>query len=107
MRRRESDFASEDTNATARHLGELVRQARLARAWSQAGLAERSGVSKATLSRIEKGAVEPSLGLWLAVLGALGLTYALRDVRDRVSEALLDRTRTQRARPRRRDDLDF
>lgn len=107
MRRREADFATAEVQAAARHLGSLIRQARLARKWSQTLLAERARVSKPTLSRIEKGAVEPSIGLWLAVLEALGLSSIPRDVRDPVSEALLNTTRTQRARTGRRDDLDF
>lgn len=107
MRRREANFATAESQAVARHLGGLVRQARLARGWSQAALAERARVSKPTLSRIEKGAVEPGLGLWLAVFEALGLLSLLRAVQDPVSESLLDTTRAQRARARRRDDLDF
>ena len=107
MRRREVDFSSYPVRTTAQHLGGLIRQARLARHWTQAALAERARVSKATLSRIEKGAVEPAIGLWLSVLEALGLLTLLDRLEDPGSAAFLDQTRKQRARPRVRDDLDF
>lgn len=107
MRRKESDFASPVAQATAAHFGELVRQARLARVWTQQALAERARISLATLKRMEGGAVEVSLGGWLSVFECLGLLPLLREVRDPASAALLDATRTQRAHPRKRDDLDF
>lgn len=107
MRRRESDFATPAAHATATHLGELVRQARLARSWTQQALAERARVSPATLKRMEGGAVEVSLGGWLSVFECLGLLPLLRELRDPASAAVLDATRAQRARSRARDDLDF
>ena len=107
MRRREADFSTAAVRNTAQHLGGLIRQARLARHWSQAALAERARVSKPTLSRIENGAVEPAIGLWLSVMEALGLLALLDRVQDPGSAAFLDETRKQRARPRARDDLDF
>lgn len=107
MRRKEFDFATPAAQATAAHIGELVRQARLARAWTQQALAERARISLATLKRMEGGAVEVSLGGWLSVFECLGLLPLLRELRDPASAALLDATRTQRARSRKRDDLDF
>ena len=107
MQRRESDFATPAAQRTAAHLGGLVRQARLARAWTQQALAERARISLATLKRLEGGAVEVSLGGWLSVLECLGLLPLLGELRDPASAAVLDATRTQRARARKRDDLDF
>ncbi|XAI97131.1 hypothetical protein [Dolichospermum phage Dfl-JY45] len=107
MRRKEFDFATPAAQATAAHLGALVRQARLARTWTQQALAERARISLATLKRLEGGAVEVSLGGWLAVFECLGLLHLLGALRDPVSAAVLDATRMQRARARKRDDLDF
>lgn len=98
MRRKESDFASLASSRAAVHLAGLVRQARLARGWSQAELAERARLSAPTMHRIEKGAVETSLGAWLAVLERLGLLHLLENLRDPASAALLDATRAQRPR---------
>lgn len=107
MRRKETDFATPATAQTAVHLGDLVRQARLARSWTQQGLAERARISLATLKRIEGGAVEASLGGWLAVFESLGLLSLIGALRDPASAALLDITRIKRARRGQRDDLDF
>ncbi len=107
MRRKEIDFATPATAKAAAHLGSLVRQARLARAWTQHGLAERARISLATLKRMEGGAVEVSLGGWLAVFESLNLLPLFDALRDPASASVLDATRAQRARSRRRDDLDF
>lgn len=107
MRRREADFASPAVLQTAVHFGGLVRQARLARSWTQQGLAERARISLATLKRMEGGAVEVSLGGWLAVFESLGLLPLFGALRDPASAALLDTTKARRARPGPRDDLDF
>ncbi len=64
MKRQESTFASPPVEATGRHLGALVRQARIARNWTMAELAERARVSLPTLKRIEGGSSSTSLGGW-------------------------------------------
>lgn len=107
MRRKEADFATPAALATAAHLGQLVRQARLARSWTQRGLAERARISLATLKRLEAGAVEVSLGGWLSVFDSLGLLSLLGELADPASAALLDTTKARRARPGSRTDLDF
>lgn len=107
MRRKEADFASAPVSRAAEHLGNLVRQARLARSWTQRDLAERARISLATLKRLEGGAVEVSLGGWLTVFESLGLLSLFGTLQDPASAALLDTTKTKRVRPRRRGDLDF
>ncbi len=107
MRRKETDFATPAATQAAAHLGDLVRQARLARSWTQQGLAERARISLATLKRLEGGAVEVSLGGWLAVFESLELLPLFNSLRDPASAALLDQTRARRARRGQRDDLDF
>mgnify|MGYP003560762378 FL=1 len=107
MRRNETDFATPATSKAAGHLGGLVRQARLARSWTQQGLAERARISLATLKRMEGGAVEVSLGGWLAVFESLGLVPLFSALRDPASATLLAKTRAKRARQGQRDNLDF
>jgi transcriptional regulator with XRE-family HTH domain len=108
MRRKETTFATADALKAAQHLARLVKQARLARGWSQAELAERARISAPTMHRIERGAVESSLGAWLAVLERVGLLSRVLELQDPASAALLDETRAKR--PRRKSpvgDLDF
>lgn len=108
MKRQESSFASPPAEATGHHLGALVRQARVARNWTMAELAERARVSLATLKRIEGGSLSTSLGAWLAVLERVGLMSRLTELRDPASEALLNETRAKRPRGRSaKPDLDF
>lgn len=108
MRRKEADFATPEGLKATRHLADLVKQARLARGWSQAELAERARISPPTMHRIERGAVETSLGVWLAVFERVGLLSRLSELRDPVSEAIMEETKAKR--PRRRPasgNLDF
>jgi transcriptional regulator with XRE-family HTH domain len=99
---------SDSSIEAARHLGALVRQARLARGWTLAELAERSRVSLATTKRIERGASSASLASWLLVFERLGLLPKLQSLEDPASEALLNQTRAQRARRKSaKPDLDF
>jgi transcriptional regulator with XRE-family HTH domain len=53
-----------------------VRLERDARGWSLADLAERSGVSKATISKIERGEVSPTAVILVRLAGAFDLTFA-------------------------------
>lgn len=56
----------------ARH----VRLERDSRGWSLADLAERSGVSKATISKIERAEVSPTAVILVRLAGAFDLTLA-------------------------------
>lgn len=107
MRSRQTERAGPAARAAAKHLGLLVRQARLARRWSLVELSERARVSLATMKRVEAGSLAASLGTWLSLLERLGLLHHIAELRDPASAALLDATRTRRARKRVRDDLDF
>lgn len=53
-----------------------LHRSRLSRAWSQADLAQKAGVSKRTIERLEQGA-SVQLGNWLRVLQALELLEIL------------------------------
>lgn len=60
-------------------LGSHVRAARLARGDTQAVLAERAGVSRATVARLESGDKGVSAGHVLAALEAMGLARQMVD----------------------------
>lgn len=101
------EFASPEVLRTARHLAKLVREARLARRMPQAELALRARTSVATLHRIERGAVETSLGTWLSVMEHLGLIKLVADLQDPTSAALVEQHKARRARRPLRPDMDF
>jgi transcriptional regulator with XRE-family HTH domain len=53
-----------------------IKLERDARGWSQAGLAEHSGVAKATISKIERQEMSPSAGILVRLAAAFDLTLA-------------------------------
>jgi transcriptional regulator with XRE-family HTH domain len=57
-------------------LAETVRAERERRGWTLAVLAERSGVSKAMISKVERGAASPTAALLGRLSGALGMTLS-------------------------------
>lgn len=69
-------------------LAARIRLEREARNWSLADLAERSGVAKATISRIERGDASPTAGILVRLAAAYDLTLASLMVR---AEAGADR----------------
>ncbi|HEV7260531.1 MAG TPA: XRE family transcriptional regulator [Bosea sp. (in: a-proteobacteria)] len=76
-------------------LAERIRIEREMRSWSLSDLAERSGVSRAMISKIERGEASPTASLLGRLSGAFGLTLS----------SLLARTETEDAgRLRRRDE---
>ncbi|MCK4303148.1 MAG: helix-turn-helix domain-containing protein [Candidatus Eisenbacteria sp.] len=91
--------------------GERVRTARVRRRWSLAGLAERIGVERRTIARLEAGNPGVGVGVFLTALWVLGLGDTAQDVAipdaDKVG-AFLDRQRQpKRVRPKRDEELDF
>jgi transcriptional regulator with XRE-family HTH domain len=62
---------------TARRIAERIRAERETRDWSLADLAERSGVSKAMISKIERGEASPTATLLGRLSGAFGLTLSM------------------------------
>ena len=63
-------------------LGGDIRDARRRRRIPMALLAERSRVSRTTLSRVEKGDPGTSMGVYATVLFVLGMTDRLADLAD-------------------------
>ncbi len=57
-------------------LATTLHTARLARDLSASALAERSGVSRAMISKIERGEAQPTAALLLRLSGALGMTLS-------------------------------
>ena len=60
-------------NRILKNLGENIKLARLRRKLSTQQISERAGISRPTLSAIEKGQPSVSIGLYLQVLFVLGL----------------------------------
>lgn len=60
-----------DTKSILTQMGEQIRLAHLRRELPAALVAERAGISRATLSAVEKGAPTVSIGSYAAVLHAL------------------------------------
>lgn len=57
-------------------LGERIRSERTKRQWSLAELAERSGVSRAMLSKIERDEASPTAELLVRIASAFGMTLS-------------------------------
>jgi transcriptional regulator with XRE-family HTH domain len=83
-------------------LGQNISKARRRRRLSQASLAERSGVSLATLKRLEKGDVRVALESLARVLYALDeverLSRLLETAEDELGMALMDENLPKRVR---------
>jgi transcriptional regulator with XRE-family HTH domain len=54
-------------------LGQQIRLGRKERQWSEQNLAERAGISRATLQKIESGEMSPSIGLVFEVAALVGI----------------------------------
>lgn len=69
-----------------------IRAERERRGWTLAGLAERSGVSKAMISKVERGAASPTATLLGRLSGALDMTLSeLLTVAERPRDSLARR----------------
>jgi transcriptional regulator with XRE-family HTH domain len=85
-----------------RALGEDLREARLRRRLTMRIIAERAFTSRATLQRIEQGDPGVGMGIYAAVLQALGLLEGLNQLADMahdpVGQALASAQLPKRAR---------
>ncbi len=71
-----------------RKLGQDIRDARRRRRIPVAVMAERASISRATLSKVEKGAPGVSAGTYAAVLFVLGLAERIGNLADAASDTL-------------------
>lgn len=55
-------------------LGQQIKLARKQRKWSEMNLAERAGISRATLQKIEAGEMTPAIGLVFEVASLVGVS---------------------------------
>jgi transcriptional regulator with XRE-family HTH domain len=76
-------------------LAEAVQAARLAQRLSTAALAERSGVSRAMITKIERAEAQPTAALLGRLSGALGLTLSELIARAEHADARLARAADQ------------
>lgn len=85
-------------------LGGRVRQARLRRAYAAETVAQRAGISRSTLLRVERGDPAVALGIYARVLQALGLEGDLQHIAtgDELGRKLQDANLGVRARAPRR-----
>ena len=88
-----------------RKLGADIHDARRRRRLPMAIVAERAFTSRSTLQKIEAGDTNVGIGIYAAVLQALGLLDGLGEIadisRDRVGQALASAELPKRARIRR------
>lgn len=62
-------------------LGQQIKLGRKERQWSEQNLAERAGISRATLQKIEAGEMSPSIGLVFEVAALVGVPLFARESR--------------------------
>ena len=65
-----SEFRKEAYNYC---IGQLIMDARKQEGFTQTELADKLGVSKSYISRVEKGQIEPGVGIFFRMINALGL----------------------------------
>lgn len=86
-------------------LGERLRQARLRRAYTAEVIAQRAGITRKTLGRVEQGDPAVALGVYARVLQAVGLDADLAQIArdDELGRRLQDlNLRQPRRAPRKR-----
>jgi transcriptional regulator with XRE-family HTH domain len=71
-----------------RKLGQDIRDARKRRRLPMELLAERARISRSTLTKVEKGDESVALGIYAAVLFALGLVEGLGNLADPITDSI-------------------
>ncbi len=66
-----------DEEAFSFYSGQILLEARREVKVTQAQLAEKVGVNKSYISKIENGVIEPGVGLFLRIIEALGLRFSI------------------------------
>ena len=60
-------------------LGKQIKLNRKQRKWSEQNLADRAGISRATLKKIERGEMSPSIGLFFEAATLVGVNLFEQD----------------------------
>jgi len=63
-------------------VGEDIRYARIRRKFTMGDLSKRSGISRSTLDKVEKGSPSVAIGIYARVLFLLGITGTVRQLAD-------------------------
>ncbi len=74
-------------------LGQQIKLGRKKRKWSEANLAERAGVSRATLQRIEAGKMSSSIGLVFEIAALVGVPLFKQDLERLTDNVALTKTK--------------
>ena len=77
------EFMDDIANDISSTIGKRIHAERSMRGWSLAELADRSGVSKAMLSTIERGKTSPTAALLVRIASAFGMD-SLADGRGKI-----------------------
>lgn len=86
------------TRRTLRVLGQKLKRARRLRRLPMELVAERAGLTRPTLRRVEAGDQNVRMGSYLLVIQALGLLEGFADLHDPLSEELIDSHLSTRTR---------
>lgn len=84
-----SPQASKKTKLNLRKIGEQIKKQRLKLGVSAIATAESAGLSRVTLHRIEKGEPSVTLGAYLSVAQALGLSMNLMEIDETLEKPVL------------------
>ena len=99
-------YPSAAVRRALRKLGTDIHDARRRRRLSMSVVASRAFTSRPALRKVEAGNTNVSVGIYAAVLHALGLLDGLQDIadisRDKVGQALASAELPKRARTRRK-----
>jgi transcriptional regulator with XRE-family HTH domain len=101
----------QDVNSHLVLLGERIRTARSRRRWSQQDLADRIGVERRSVARLEEGDGGVGIGIFFTALWVLGLWDTVNDIAapelDKAGEFLEKQRQPRRIHSERMKDLDF
>ena len=70
---------SKSAKEAALLLGQQIKLGRKKRRWSEKNLADRAGISRATLQKIESGEMSPSIGLVFETAALVGVNLFEQD----------------------------
>ena len=68
--------------AEIKKVGEDIRYARIRRKFTMSDLSKRSGISRSTLDKVEKGSPSVAIGIYARVLFLLGITGTVGQLAD-------------------------